>query len=248
MSGVDLQEQAVEQRCCASCGHALAGPFCARCGQNVLAGRHTLWRMFLFPLFKVLGLDEGLDSNFRLQKGLLYTAFRLTIAPGRMVREYLGGRTVPYTHPILYLIVSFASFALMNAWTQTIGGAGDHREFAVFGILMLAGVSRLTFWAARLNYTEHLIFVMYLFAHVTFFFTFTQVALHLTAATGADIVLAVAALALGVGYFSWAYSRLFDRRPVLGAGGGLLVVVGGILLWFYATGAILQVLRSQGVI
>lgn len=245
MSGGPSVSQAVEQQSCTTCGESLAGRYCAHCGQRVV-GRHTLWRVFFHPVVSALGYTDGPDSSFRLERGFLYAVYRLTVAPGHMLREYLAGRTVSYVHPVIYLFASFAAFALMVRWTEFVTGAGDHRDFILFGILFVAGVSRLVFYRARLNYAEHLIIDMFLFGHVTFLLTLLQIPIHLAGATGTAVLGVV--LGVCVAYFAWAHSRFFERHPSLAVGGALVSLLGGIALWMFAVGAILQVLRARGII
>jgi hypothetical protein len=153
MPVLERPPQAITQELrCASCGAALNGEYCARCGQRKFAGRQSLGVLAVDPLRRVLQMDRG----------FAYTVFGLTVAPGRVVRDYLAGRMAPYTHPVGYLLVSFLIFALVARWA---GAAGDLRYFFLPVVVFIAAVSKLLFWRERLNYAEHLILGMYLFGH-----------------------------------------------------------------------------------
>jgi hypothetical protein len=186
-----------------------------------------------------LGATERVLS---LESGFLHTVVSLTVAPGRMVREYLAGRQAPFTHPVGYLIISFAAFGIVF---MMAGGTGaDNRVFTALAVPCIAGASWLVFRRARLNFAEHLILVMYLVGHIVLFLAVVLVVG--SAATVATTPIAAAALGVSVGYFAWAYSRIFDRRPVLAALGGLVVLLGGVAIWLGALFGLLNALRAAG--
>lgn len=137
----------------------VAGRYCAYCGQREFAGPHTIRGLILPSLQRVLGLEGG----------LLHTIVHLTIAPGRVVREYLSGRMTPYTHPAAYLLISFAAFALLSNTFELVEPAMDADPTWAVPILFVAGLSRLFFWRARFNYAEHLILVIYIVAQILLF-------------------------------------------------------------------------------
>lgn len=217
---------------CANCEAQRTGAFCAGCGQRALEGRHTL-----------RGFAKGAAARvFNLERGLVHTAVRLTLSPGRVVRDYLRGRTAPYIHPLAYLVLAFAAFALSARWLGATGGAGDRVFFAV-AVFFLALASRLVFWRTGLNYAEHLILNTYLLGHLALILTLGQ--LLVAALPGALMVPAgIALLVAVVGYVVWGYAGVFRERPVLAAVGGLLALGLGILLWFLAMALLVQMHRS----
>src|SRR5262245_25719208 len=82
---------------CLSCGAVRTGSYCVDCGQREVRGRHTLRSLLAGALSRILTVDSG----------LLHTAHQLTVSPGQVIRDYLAGRTQPYTHPAMYLLISF---------------------------------------------------------------------------------------------------------------------------------------------
>ena len=217
---------------CPSCGAERVGPYCAECGQRFLDGRHNLVSL-------VGGVVERLAS---LEHGLVHTLVRLVVDPGVMIGDYLAGRTVAYVHPFAYLIVGFGTFAL--AWGWMGGGGGDMERWLLGGlVLFLAAASRLVFWRVGMNYAEHLILNMFLYAQAVLFLAAGMVVIDTLpepARRTASIVVLVAAC----GYLMWAYSRVFAGRRLLSALGGLAVLVAGTTVWAVATAGLLQLMRD----
>ena len=216
---------------CPSCGAKRVGPYCTECGQRFLNGRHSLANL-------AGGIVERLAS---LEHGLVHTLVRLVVDPGVVIGDYLAGRTVMYVHPFAYLIVGFGVFALTWSW---MGGGGGDMERWLLGalVLFLAAASRLVFWRAGMNYAEHLILNMFLYAQAVLFLTAGMV---ITGALPAVTrrVASIVVLAGVCGYLMWAYSRVFRRQRLLSALGGLVVLIGGTVAWAVATLGIVQSLR-----
>jgi len=223
---------------CASCGAARTGPYCAQCGQRELRGRHTLRGMAAAFLGRVLDLDHG----------LLHTVHGLTVRPGTVVRDYLAGRTVPYTNPAAYLLICFAAFAIAARVFGGATGSEDDRALAALVVPFIAAASRLLFWRTRLNYAEHLVLVLYLLGHVALILAVLQAvlspALRGDPGTVMSGIVVFGALGIGIAYYGWAFSRIFPARPWLAAAGGLAALAGGAALWLYAVIALLRALRS----
>lgn len=208
------------------------GRYCAECGQRFLDGRHSLVTL-------VGGAVERLAS---LEHGFVHTLVRLVVDPGVMIADYLAGRTVRYVHPFAYLIVGFGAFALTWGW---MGGSGGEMERWLLGVLVvfLAAVSRLVFRRAGLNYAEHLILNMFLYAQAVLFLTAGMVVIDTLPET-AQMTAGIVVLAAACGYLMWAYSRVFAGHRLLSALGGLAVLVAGTTAWAVATLGVVQVMRD----
>ena len=222
---------------CVSCGAERTGPYCAQCGQRELRGRHTLRSMAAAFPGRVLDLDRG----------LLHTVHGLTVRPGTVVRDYLAGRTVPYTNPVAYMLLCFAAFAITANVFGGATGTENDRVLTAFIVPFVAAVSRLLFWRTRLNYAEHLVLVLYLVGHVALILAVLQavvsLALHGEPGTVASGILLVA-LGIPIAYYGWAFSRVFPSRPWLAAAGGLAALAGGAALWLLAIVALVRALGS----
>jgi hypothetical protein len=223
---------------CANCGGTRVTRYCAGCGQVVRTGRHTL---------RSLLVDGLLKRGLNLESGFLYTAWRLTREPARVIREYLAGRTAAFTHPIAYLLISFAAVALLARLAGGYFGTGSsNRLLTALIVPFVAAVSWLVFIRARLSFAEHLIIALYLLGNITLYLSILVGLGALAAALpGAGPVLLVTMAFSAISYFVWAYSRLFDTRPVLAGLGGLLALLGGTVLWAAALFFLLELLRAR---
>jgi hypothetical protein len=224
---------------CANCGSAQTGLFCAMCGQRERRARLSVRLVASDVISRLTSADTG----------FIHTAVRLTLAPGEVVRDFIGGRTVIYTHPFGYLIFAFAAFAILSGvfgGTTGTGGASN-RLFIALIIPFMALMARGVFWRGDLNYAEHLIAAGYVIAHVALFLGLLQAAVPLVSGSPegpAAYALFFGALGVGVGYVAWAYSRIFAARPLLSAAGGLLSLAGGIALWSVFMMALLHLIRG----
>ena len=225
---------------CVNCGAALRSRFCPDCGQPAQHGRHTLSSLLMRgALTRLLNVDGG----------FLHTAWRLTVAPAVVLREYLSGRTAPYTHPVAYLFITFAAFTLLAPlFGGSFGGSNSgNRVMTALLVPLVALASRLFFQRMRHSYAEHLIIALYLFAQIALFFTLLLFLTPIIARyPGAGLVTLIISVLVSIGYFCNAYSRLFERRPVLAALGGLAALAGGAILWGAVIAVIVQLARTIG--
>ena len=218
---------------CVTCGADRSGPFCSQCGQRQPTGRNTL-RGFAVTILRRSGGEEGAVNTVR----------QLATAPGLVIHDYWVGRTVRYVHPAAYLLLMAALFAVVS---NSLGGptnaAESDRLFLLLVIPFVAGTSRVLFWRTQYNYAEHLIAVMYLAGQVLLIATILFFG-TLIVPQSLIGVYSMMCLGVGVGYFVWAYSRIFGRRPWLAAGAGLAALVLGTLGWAAAVFAIVTALRK----
>ncbi len=101
-----------ESRSCANCGSALAGCFCAACGQEDRNLART-------PLRELL--QDWLGDTFAFDSRLLRTLGPLLTKPGFLTLEYLAGRRVAYVPPLrLFLFVSVVAILLLGLSGATL--------------------------------------------------------------------------------------------------------------------------------
>jgi len=174
---------------CANCGRALAGAYCAACGQKAAPLDPTVRDVFHDVGQEIFNVDGKTLGSIRL----------LLTRPGFLTREHLEGRRIRYVSPLrLYLTFSVAFFlvsALLSTpldeqdladLEQASGLMGDmaraNPNFAqtvdewmprtmfvlvpVFALLT-AAVTR----SNRRNYPQHLYFALHLHAGVFAFAT-----------------------------------------------------------------------------
>ena len=88
---------------CENCGAALAGEYCAQCGQHAIDYRRSIWRVAIDALDSFLNWD----TKFLKSAGILLTR------PGKLTNDFNAGRRVRYVHPLrLYLLASIAFFLI----------------------------------------------------------------------------------------------------------------------------------------
>jgi hypothetical protein len=227
-----MDTSAIPLSACATCGSRLSGLFCSACGQRVLESKHTLWTLTRGVVVRLIDLEHG----------VAHTVSRLTVQPEVVIRGYISGRTVPYTHPFAYLVLAFAVVVIGFGSSASVAG-GDNRVFSALIVLFLAAASRIAFRGSGLNYAEHLILNIYLFAHAALLMGGALLAVTWLPAP-ARAPFSIAMLALGCVYFVWGYSRVFPRRPLFAAAGGLAALGAGTLLWLLFLAVILELLRA----
>lgn len=93
-------------RACLSCGGALEGAYCARCGQADVDPAAPTWHVVRDAV------SEAVDVDGRA----LRTARAIT-SPGYLTMEFLRGRRMPYVGPLKLFVVSGA--LLSTTWLLT---------------------------------------------------------------------------------------------------------------------------------
>ncbi len=96
---------------CASCGAALAGPFCHLCGEKRL-DRHDY----------ALGhfLEHTLDAFTHFDFKVLHSIWSLLRRPGQMTADVLAGRRQPWAKPLqVFLIVNLLYYVVAGVGGPT---------------------------------------------------------------------------------------------------------------------------------
>lgn len=87
---------------CRNCGYTFIGNFCPRCGQ----GRHTLrYRLKDAP-------GSILRTIFRVDGRFARTLMELTYRPGHLMRDFIQGRRIHYTPPLVMVFLMTAFYIL----------------------------------------------------------------------------------------------------------------------------------------
>ena len=89
---------------CVSCGHAVAGGYCSRCGEEVLDPSKLTLRYFVTHTVP----NELLNFDGKIWRTLRSLLFR----PGFLAIEYAAGRRRPYVNPLRVLIVAIIVYVL----------------------------------------------------------------------------------------------------------------------------------------
>src|SRR3982751_4499342 len=80
---------------CKNCGTPLQGVYCSHCGQSAKTERIT----FSFLVYEVFHFFS------HMEKGFLFTSFRLIAAPGKTAIDFIEGRRKKYQSPVSYFLI-----------------------------------------------------------------------------------------------------------------------------------------------
>jgi hypothetical protein len=203
---------------CRSCGAALGGAFCSRCGQE---HRHERLRLRDW-------LHDALDAAASLDSRIWRTIAGLTIRPGRLVGEYVAGRRAPYVSPLRYAVVTCA------LWLFLVVLVNDARETAnvwwieygqivnLASLPFMAVIYQLPFLKSGYNYAETLSFTLYTAGHLFLWRAGLAVAAELGAPNNALLVIDSV---LYLAYTWWALWQFHAGR----VGWRALRIVGALL-------------------
>jgi hypothetical protein len=92
------------QKNCLNCNTTVQGRFCQACGQENVETKQGFWQMVQHFIYDILHFDGKFFETFRL----------LITAPGKVAKEYAGGRKAAYLEPVrMYLFISTVTFFLL---------------------------------------------------------------------------------------------------------------------------------------
>lgn len=100
---------------CANCGNGFSGTYCNRCGQHFDTKRLTTRELWDNIAFSFINFDRGIPNTMR----------RLFSNPGRMIREYILGHRVNYSHPMAMLILLCTVYGIAIALAGAAVAPGD---------------------------------------------------------------------------------------------------------------------------
>lgn len=152
---------------CKNCENHYHGHYCNNCGQRAHTHRIDL-KHLLHELFHALT---------HLDKGFLYTSKMMLSAPGQTIRDYLNGKRVRHSNPLLMLLIigGLCSLTYYNLELKTVSAfkitdldAGinmiDSKFFAILYLLyslLFSFFDYILFRYKGYNYTE--LFTMNIF-------------------------------------------------------------------------------------
>lgn len=89
---------------CLNCGKECSGNFCPDCGQSTKTKRIT-WASFSLKSF---------TDFFKCGGAFINTSVNLLYRPWKVITDYIDGKRVRYTSPVLYLFTIVFYIALLN--------------------------------------------------------------------------------------------------------------------------------------
>ncbi len=227
---------------CKNCSIPLAGEYCHQCGQRRVDGKLTLGSFFADVARRV----------FRFDKAFAVTLWRMLVAPGRLVPDYLEGKRAGYLDPIQYFISSVFVQFVVTATTQDLAPILG-RESAIAWLGQLTGVVavkvltifwmgtlwRFMFRPTRYNLAEIYVFALYAFGTTGLLWSvlpLVDIAVPYPLGANAIVVTAVT-LVVEIAYMTYAIWQ-FGKIPfwncamrvtaVLAVGYLLLVAIVGV--------------------
>ena len=243
---------------CPSCGAALAGSYCAACGQRAPQASDFTWRRFGVGLW-----NEVSGSDSRLWRTVL-GLFR----PGVLTLAFLQYRRTSYLPPLrLYLLMSAAFFLLAwdayfqlqvlsvrNAPADAIPAAlralfdepftaerlSDWSAFYRFaGVLVLGLVVTLLHWRKRLPIGRHLVFATHYYCADYAIYALASPLLYFVPASAFSQTVQVVTIG-GMAWLAW-WAILADHRVY--GGGWIGSILRGLVI--IAADAVISVVAGQ---
>lgn len=222
-----MDNQAIENYSCKSCGQGFEGSYCPSCGQKKIVNRLVLKDSIRHLL--------GVMVNF--EKGLWHTTIWMFKRPGKVINDYLNGVTKPYIHPFRYLFLwltinLFLMFSTglfdqvqaemaveMNQESNPISDLllnwmkNYMQLFFLVSIPFLALGTKVLFRKMKLNFAEHLVINSFGYGTamvvstliIPFYFLFPDY--HWT--------VQMISLILGVSIHGYLYSGIFKQNIFL---------------------------------
>ena len=236
----------MESNTCKSCNNIFTGDFCTECGQKVIGQRNTVKHLFTYLL-----------NSFDIDRGVLFTAKSLFTAPGRVISEYLDGKTKVYYNPLKYLIVIASIYAVLMIWfnvfdtnlesmNEVLGtdenqtklqkeiNAIMKKYLSFVSIIVLPFYSLVSSWVfrkRRLFYAEHLIMNAYFLSQYLLILT-GSVFVLLIFPSLARFLLPFGMIVF-ISYYTYAYRDYFRISFFKAFFSSILTSLGGLTL-FYA--------------
>lgn len=97
-----------EYHVCVNCGCRFTGKYCTDCGQHYDTKRLSARELWDNIAFSFVNFDRGIPNTIR----------RLFTHPGRMIREYILGHRVTYSHPMALLILLCTVYGIVIGLTH----------------------------------------------------------------------------------------------------------------------------------
>lgn len=230
---------------CKNCNNHFQGTYCNNCGQKVILKRYTLKHLF--------GL---IFESFNVERGLLYTIKLLFTNPGKLINDYLEGRTRDFYNPLKYLILIASINAVLMLWFDIVDTnvantnelLGETREATklqqiildylktylnIFSLVVLPFYSLITKWIFKkhkLYYAEHLVINSYLFAQYTLLQMLTYLAFSFI--PGLSKLSMLFAAIIFISYYTYALRGVFNIKILKSILNSFIIFLGGTLLFY----------------
>ena len=117
-----MSDKLESKKVCKNCNSDHINNYCCDCGQKVYTKR------FILKSFFVVLLDA-----LNIEKGFLHTLKMLFIHPGKVINDYITGKTKPYFNPLNYIIISAAIYAFLILWLNIFDNSVEAANEILYG-------------------------------------------------------------------------------------------------------------------
>ncbi|MFC2086326.1 DUF3667 domain-containing protein [Bacteroidota bacterium] len=237
------ENKTIESTVCKNCGSKNIESFCSECGQKTYTEKFTLKSFFAIIL-----------QTFDIDRGFLYTLKMLFKDPGKIIHEYLNGRTKGYFNPLKYLLIIVGIDTLLLIWlnifntdvattNELFGQAGEvnklqekliliikqyHNLIALLNIPFSSLVSKWFYRKHKLFYGEHLILICFLTAQLSAIIIVSYI-LYLAWPAMTNYQMIIANL-IALIYLSYGLKKVFEGSLLRSVFGAILINIGGAIL------------------
>lgn len=107
-----MQEEVKVVAICKNCGGPVNSAYCRHCGEKANTERITgayLWNEF-FRFFT------------HLEKGFLFTSWKMLVSPGPSVKKFIEGNRMPYQKPVSYFVIWTGVYLLQLYFIEKLFG------------------------------------------------------------------------------------------------------------------------------
>ena len=229
---------------CKNCGFEVNRFYCPECGQKVYHERFTL-RVFTGVILHA----------FDIEHGFFYTAKMLLVDPGKMIREYLNGRTKDYYNPLKYFFLIVGINIIFMMWfgfvennisnVNEIIGKGKEvsqaqtkmvdfmMQFMNFIVLLLLPVysliSKMYYKKYKLHYGEQSIIICFIHGQTILITILFLPFFYFIPALNDYLYLFAFIIALI--YYSYSLKRIFKTSLFKAILGSLTISIFGLILF-----------------
>jgi hypothetical protein len=231
---------------CKNCGSQQINNYCSNCGQLIYTKRFTT-KSFLLKVLEVLDIE----------KGFFFALKKLLINPGKVINDYLSGRTKVYFNPLKFYIIIAGISAVLMIWldiydaniknTNELIGVNQTQALQfqqsanlfikqyinVFSLLLLPFLSLGSLWfyhKRKLFYGEHLIINCFLMAEVSAVSIILYPFYKIIPALSDNIILI--GFALSILYYSYSLKSIFKGSIFKSLIGAIFINLISYLLFF----------------
>lgn len=234
---------------CPNCGADEIGNYCSNCGQKIYRKRFT-----------IRGFFEVVGNALNFEKGFIHTMLWMFLQPGKVVNDYLNGKTKSYINPLNYILVIAGVYAFLVLWldildqsiettNHLIGGdkmpmtpetlemqnraaaiAKDYVNFIPLILIPFASIFSKWFYYKRKLYYGEHLILL------TFVFAQTILISVIVAPftliiPGLSGIFTIISIGYSLFYFSYAMYRIFKQSVFKAITGAFVIYIGGYIFF-----------------